>query len=61
MNEQIWKQRFMWLLAQHWVESEAIFRLELEQTDDNEEFISKAIKAIDEKVGVVETQQETLR
>lgn len=44
------RQRLEWLLSQHWVESEATFRLSLEDTDDSEKYLNDAILAIDKKI-----------
>ena len=39
--------RFKWLIAQHWVEPEATFRLSLQETDDSGKYLLDASAAID--------------
>lgn len=48
-----WRARFEWLAAQHWVESEAVFRLELKETDADDSagsYMAQLISAVDAKL-----------
>ena len=43
-----WRARFEWLAAQHWVEPEAAFRLDLTDTgDDSAAYMAQLIAAVD--------------
>ena len=41
------EKRLIWLIGQHWVEPEAVFRLNLSGTDDAAAYEQEAIAAID--------------
>ena len=44
----LWRARFEWLAAQHWVEPEAAFRLDLTDTgDDSAAYMAQLIAAVD--------------
>jgi len=47
-----WKERFIWLVSQHWVEPEATFRLGLEETDDSCNYERQIIDAIDKAASI---------
>jgi hypothetical protein len=44
-------ERFRWLAGQHWVEPEAVFRLNLDDTDDSESYFRQLVDAIDSAMG----------
>ena len=46
-----WRVRFEWLAAQHWVEPEAAFRLDLADTgDDSAAYMAQVIAAVDARM-----------
>ena len=47
-----WKERFIWLVSQHWVEPEATFRLGLEETDDSCNYERQIIDSIDKAASI---------
>lgn len=46
----MWRARFEWLVSQHWVEPEAVFRLDLSDTDDSSKYMVEVIEAIDNRL-----------
>lgn len=45
-----WRARFEWLAMQYWVESEAIFRFEIQETDADDSagsYMAQLISAVD--------------
>lgn len=47
---EIWKRRFEWLASQHWVETEATFRLELPETDSATKYMNDLTTEIDKQI-----------
>lgn len=45
-----WRARFEWLAEQHWVEPEATFRLELQETEFSEQYKAALVAAVDAKL-----------